>query len=100
MKVKSEDVPVLIVGAGPAGLIAAAALAQHGVESLVVDRRVTRSRHPRATTVTTRSMELVRSLGLEEAVLAGGVEVDWLMWRCETMARAADGVGVEVGLPT
>ena len=97
---KSEDVPILIVGAGPAGLIAAAALAQHGVESLVVDRRATRSRHPRATTVTTRSMELIRSLGLEEAVLAGGVEVDWLMWRCETMAQAADGVGIEVGLPT
>ena len=97
---KSEDVPVLIVGAGPAGLMAAAALAQYGVDSLVVDRRATRSRHPRATTVTTRSMELVRSFGLEEAVLAGGVEVDWLMWRCETMAQAAGGVGIEVGLPT
>ena len=45
-------------------------------------------------------MELIRSLGLEEAVLAGGVEVDWLMWRCETMAQATDGVGIEVGLPT
>ena len=45
-------------------------------------------------------MELIRSLGLEEAVLAGGVEVDWLMWRCETMAQAIDGVGIEVGLPT
>lgn len=97
---KSEEVPVLIVGAGPAGLMTAAALAQHGIESLVVDRRATRSRHPRATTVTTRSMELVRSLGLEESVLAGGVEVDWLMWRCETMVQAADGMGIEVGLPT
>ena len=88
------------MGAGPAGLMAAAALAEHGVESLVVDRRATCSRHPRATTVTTRSMELIRSLGLEDAVLAGGVEVDWLMWRCETMAQAADGAGIEVGLPT
>jgi 2-polyprenyl-6-methoxyphenol hydroxylase-like FAD-dependent oxidoreductase len=45
-------------------------------------------------------MEHVRSWGLEEQVLAGGVEVDWLMWYCETVSRAAEGAGVEVGLPT
>ena len=33
-------------------------------------------------------------------MLAGGIEVDWLMWYCETLARADAGRGVEVGLPT
>src|SRR5262249_41867726 len=56
--------------------------------------------HPRATTISTRTMELLRSWGLEERVRAGGVEVEWLLWRCETLARAAEGAGVEVGLPT
>ena len=55
---------------------------------------------PRATTISTRSMELVRGWGLEDEVLAGGVEVEWLMWESPTLARAADGMGIEVGLPT
>ena len=72
--------PALIVGAGPAGLAAAIALGRRGVESLVVDRRPERSSLPRATTISTRSMELIRSWGLEDEVRAGGVEVEWLMW--------------------
>ena len=84
--------PVLIVGAGPAGLAAAIALGRRGVESLVVDRRLERSSLPRATTISTRSMELIRSWGLEEEVLAGGVEVEWLMWESPTLAGAAGGI--------
>ena len=94
------NVPVLIVGAGPAGLAAAIALARRGVESLVVDRRLERSSLPRATTISTRSMELVRSWGLEQEVLAGGVDVEWLMWESPTLAGADEGAGIEVGLPT
>jgi putative polyketide hydroxylase len=97
---RSKDVPVLVVGAGPAGLATAIALGRYGVECLLVERRLEPSSHPRATVVSTRTMELLRSWGLEERVLAGGVEVDWLMWVCETLARAADGSAVEVGLPT
>ena len=94
------SVPVLIVGAGPAGLAAAMALGRRGVESLVVDRRLEHSSMPRATTISTRTMELIRSWGLEGEVLAGGVEVEWLMWESPTLAAAADGTGIEVGLPT
>ena len=92
--------PALIVGAGPAGLAAAIALGRRGVESLVVDRRLERSSLPRATTISTRSMELIRSWGLEDEVRAGGVEVEWLMWESPTLAGAAGGVPIEVGLPT
>jgi 2-polyprenyl-6-methoxyphenol hydroxylase-like FAD-dependent oxidoreductase len=45
-------------------------------------------------------MELIRSWGLEGELLAGGVEVEWLMWESPTLARAADGSAIEVGLPT
>jgi putative polyketide hydroxylase len=96
----SNDIHVLIVGGGPAGLTAALALAHYGVESLLVERRLEPSPHPRSTVVSTRTMELLRSWGLEEGVLEGGVDVDWLMWSCETLARAGDGGAVEVGLPT
>ena len=92
--------PALIVGAGPARLAAAIALGRRGVASLVVDRRLERSSLPRATTISTRSMELIRSWGLEDEVRAGGVEVEWLMWESPTLADAAGGVPIEVGLPT
>jgi putative polyketide hydroxylase len=92
--------PVVIVGAGPAGLSAAIALALRGVDSVIVDRRLKRSSLPRATTVSTRSMELIRAWGVEQEIVAGGVEVEWLMWESPTLARAAEGAAIEVGLPT
>jgi 2-polyprenyl-6-methoxyphenol hydroxylase-like FAD-dependent oxidoreductase len=94
------EVPVVVVGAGPAGLTTAITLARHGVGCLLVERRQAGSSHPRATVTSTRTAELLRSWGLEDEVLAGGVDVDWLMWGCETLADAADGAGMEVGLPT
>ena len=95
-----EEVPVLVAGAGPAGLAAAAILARYGVETLLVERRGRLSGLPRATAVSTRSMELMRSLGLEEEVRAGGVDVEWLGWVCETLASAPAGVALPLGLPT
>ena len=74
----TSEVPVLIAGAGPAGLMTAVALARHGVECLLVERRRDLSTLPRATAITTRSMELLRSWGLEEVVRAGGVDAGWL----------------------
>jgi len=100
MRFELKEVPVLVVGAGPAGLAAAIALGRHGVDCLLVERRLQPSTHPRATVVSTRTMELLRSWGLQERLLAGGVEVEWLMWVCETLARAGDGHAVMVGLPT
>jgi 2-polyprenyl-6-methoxyphenol hydroxylase-like FAD-dependent oxidoreductase len=97
---KSREVPVLVVGAGPAGLAAAIGVARHGIECLVVERRSEPSTHPRATVVSTRSMELLRAMGLEDRVVAGGVDVEWLMWVCDTLSRVGEGTGVEVGLPT
>jgi 2-polyprenyl-6-methoxyphenol hydroxylase-like FAD-dependent oxidoreductase len=96
----TREVRVLVAGAGPAGLTAAIALARHGVLTLLVERRRDLSSLPRATVVSTRSMEIFRSWGLEERIRAGGPEVEWLLWACETLAGAAAGSGHAVGYPT
>ena len=93
------DVPVLVVGAGPAGLAAALELARHDIPSLLVERRTMLSSHPRATTLSLRSMELVRAWGLESEVGAHSVEVDWRMLESETLADAAAGTTIAVGYP-
>ena len=95
-----SEVPAIVVGAGPAGLAAAITLAGLGVETLVVERRRERSAHPRATVISTRSMELIRSWGIEQEVLAGAVDVEWLMWSCRTLAEAGAGTAIPVGLPS
>jgi 2-polyprenyl-6-methoxyphenol hydroxylase-like FAD-dependent oxidoreductase len=94
------DVPVLIVGAGPAGLTSAVTLARYGIEALVVERRPDLSALPRATTLSTRTMEILRSWALEDEVRAGGAEVDMRMWQSETLARASDGAALPGGFPT
>jgi putative polyketide hydroxylase len=96
----TEDLPVVIAGAGPAGLAAAIGLARLGVETMLVERRAELSSLPRATVVSMRSMELIRSWGVEEAVLAGGVDVEWRGWQSDTLATVAEGSMWPVGIPT
>ncbi len=85
---------------GPAGLTSAIALARQGVPTLLVERRRDLSKLPRATVVSTRSMEIFRSWGLEDRMHAGGVDVEWLLWMCETVAGAVAGSAHAVGYPT
>ena len=57
---------VIVVGAGPAGLVAAITVARAGIRVRVVNRRTSVFAHPRGTVVSLRSMELFRSWGLEQ----------------------------------
>lgn len=92
--------PVIVIGAGPAGLVAAIALARAGVSVLVLNRRTGVWDAPRATVVSLRSMELFRSWGIEGNIRETGDDVEWLMRVSPTLATVADGVSIEVGYPT
>jgi len=63
-----ERVPVLIVGGSLVGLSAAAFLASHGVETLNVERHQGTAIHPRAGHFQLRTMEVLRSIGLQDVV--------------------------------
>jgi 2-polyprenyl-6-methoxyphenol hydroxylase-like FAD-dependent oxidoreductase len=97
---RDRVVPVLVVGAGPAGLTAAVMLARQGIDVLVVERRPEGSELPRATVLSVRAMELLRSWGLEQRILAGGVDVEMSMYEMPNAARATEGSRIEVGYPT
>jgi 2-polyprenyl-6-methoxyphenol hydroxylase-like FAD-dependent oxidoreductase len=87
---RTRSTPVLVVGAGPAGLTTAIALGRHGIECHVVERRPALSGLPRAASVSTRTMELLRSWGLEQAIRSGGVDVEWKQWVGATLADAGE----------
>ncbi|MFJ3792831.1 FAD-dependent monooxygenase [Kitasatospora sp. NPDC090091] len=63
-------VPVLIVGAGPAGLTASLALSRYGVPHLVVGKYPGTAHTPRAHLLNQRTGEIMRDLGVEREVLA------------------------------
>lgn len=60
---------VLVVGAGPAGLSLALQASEHGASVRIVERREERFRPSRALIVHARTLEVLRPLGVTEALL-------------------------------
>jgi 2,4-dichlorophenol 6-monooxygenase len=60
------EIPVLIVGAGPAGLTSALALARYGVPALTVEKHPSTAHTPRAHIIHQRTVEIFRALGISE----------------------------------
>jgi len=67
------DTPVLIVGAGPIGLVLASELAHHGVRCILAERNFETTRWPKMDLTNCRTMELMRRLGLADALRTVGV---------------------------
>ena len=65
---ESLEVPVLVVGGGPVGLLMAVGLRHFGVDSLVVEKHASTLDFPKGRRVTTRTVEILRQWGLEEQV--------------------------------
>jgi 2-polyprenyl-6-methoxyphenol hydroxylase-like FAD-dependent oxidoreductase len=66
---------VLIIGAGPAGLFAAAELARHGVPARLVERDVAPHRQARGTAIKPGTLEILESVGLLPAFLEASTPV-------------------------
>lgn len=78
MSVLPQDCPVLVVGAGPTGLVVATRLQQLGVDTVLVDRLPERLPWSRALGIQPRSMEILDALGVAESLAAESVPVTGL----------------------
>jgi 2-polyprenyl-6-methoxyphenol hydroxylase-like FAD-dependent oxidoreductase len=72
MTISGQHTTVLIVGAGPSGLMMAAQLLRSGVTPLIIDSGTGPTQFSKALVVQARSMEIYRQMGIVDKVLVGG----------------------------
>ncbi len=72
---------VLVVGAGPTGLIMALGLARRGVPVRIIDRKAGPTRESRAMGLHARTLEFYRQFGFAEEVVARGVVASTIHFR-------------------
>jgi len=68
----APDTDVLIVGAGPTGLMLANQLARYGVRSMIIDRHSGPAMQSRAMAIHARTLEIYRKLGIDDEAIALG----------------------------
>ena len=92
--------PVVVVGAGPVGLIASLLLSKYRVRHLLVEQQTRPDNHPQAHFINQRSMEVFRELDrLDRAVLADSAPID--EWRrfvyCTSLYHLPDATAAKAG---
>src|SRR5258708_2288036 len=93
------EVPVLVVGAGPTGLTTSILLSRWGIPSLTVERHPGTTIFPRAIAVNTRSMEIFRSLGLDERIRQAGFRALPFVARSRTLIDPEPDLSPSLGTP-
>ena len=73
-----EEVPVLISGCGPVGLMMSILLSRQGIDNIVLEKRSGVSELPRARGICARTVEILTQLGLGPAVDAISLSPRWL----------------------
>lgn len=72
MAISNQHTKVLIVGAGPSGLMMAAQLLRYGVQPIIIDNKQGPTSHSNALGVQARSLEIYRQLGIINQVVPNG----------------------------
>jgi 2-polyprenyl-6-methoxyphenol hydroxylase-like FAD-dependent oxidoreductase len=76
MALTGQHTKVLIIGAGPSGLMMAAQLLRNGVQPIIIDSKQGPTNQSKALAVQARSLEIYRQLGIVDKALQGGKQAD------------------------
>lgn len=85
-----EHYPVVIIGAGPTGLVLANFLGRYGIKTLLIERNASTVDEPRAVTIDDESLRTVQAVGLIDSVLhdvVQGYGVHYYSWTNQLFAR-------------
>jgi 2-polyprenyl-6-methoxyphenol hydroxylase-like FAD-dependent oxidoreductase len=72
MAITEQHTKVLIVGAGPSGLMMAAQLLRYDIQPIIIDNKQGPTSHSNAVGVQARSLEIYRQLGIISRVIPNG----------------------------
>ena len=86
----AELAPIIVVGAGPAGLVTALGLAQRGVPVVVLEAEAELPQDLRATTFHPPTLDLLKSLGIGPALIAKGNVAPTWQFRDRRKGRIAE----------
>ena len=85
---RTENTQVLVVGAGPVGLLAGLSLNQHGLDVQIVDEQWRTAAHSYALALHSDSVRLLDGLGLAEPVVEQGRRLETVAFYDRTERRA------------
>jgi 2-polyprenyl-6-methoxyphenol hydroxylase-like FAD-dependent oxidoreductase len=71
---QTADVPVLVIGAGPTGLMMASELARYGIRCRIVDKAPEISPLSRALAIHARTLEIFENIGIADQFVSAGVK--------------------------
>lgn len=88
MPITEQHTPVLIVGAGPSGLMMAAQLLRCGIQPVIIDSKKGPTDESKALAVQARSLEIYRQLGVVDTVLKEGKQAEGVAFNLAGKPRA------------
>jgi 2-polyprenyl-6-methoxyphenol hydroxylase-like FAD-dependent oxidoreductase len=89
MAITDQHAKVLIVGAGPSGLMMAAQLLRYGIQPFIIDSKQGPTSHSNAVGVQARSLEIYRQLGIINQVIPYGQPTGGLSFNQGGIERAS-----------
>ncbi len=86
MPLTSSSIAVLIIGAGPVGLMAACELKRHGIACRIIDKKAMPTQTSNALALHARSLEIWNNIGLIESALALGQKLSGIHFYTEKLS--------------
>lgn len=86
----TTQIPVLIIGAGPVGLVAACELKRHGIDCRIIDKKPTSTTTSNAVGVHPRSLDMWAAMGIYEKALSQGLKIEGIQFYSKKVEKLVD----------